>query len=129
MAAVLPCRLSIDRKSLTAAGAGNLPNCPAVNLIQMGVPPFIPALVRTEFFLFPAYMLHDRRSAAQAAVFSLMQICLFCFHLPRVPAAEGFHCIFRYSDFPGDCAVAHALCPERGYDHSLFVRHRRPSNR
>jgi len=127
MTAVLPRRLSINRKSLTASGAGDLPYRPAVNLIEVGVPPFVPALVRAELLFLPAGVLCHRRSAAKtpmlACASDLRLILLLC-----VPAAEGFHCIFRDSDFPGDCSIAHALRPERGHDHSLFVRHRCPSN-
>lgn len=92
MAAVLPRRLSIDRKSLTAAGTGDLPNHPAVNLIQMGVPPFVPALVRAELLFLPAGILRHRRSAAKALMLVRSSDRLILFLC--VPAAEGFYCIF-----------------------------------
>ncbi|MFQ7517471.1 MAG: hypothetical protein ACLRMU_07430 [Ruminococcus sp.] len=92
MTAVLPRRLSIDRKSLTASSAGDLPDCPAVNLIEVGVPPFVPALVRAELLFLSAGILCHRRSAAKAPMLTRTSDRLILFLC--VPAAEGFYCIF-----------------------------------
>ncbi|MFR2186223.1 MAG: hypothetical protein ACLS5N_02155 [Ruminococcus sp.] len=93
MAAVLPRRLSINRKSLTTSGAGDLPYRPAVNLIEVGVPPFVPALVRAELLFLATGVLCHRYSAAKAPMLVRSRdrrlILFLC-----VPAAEGFYCIF-----------------------------------
>ena len=65
--AVLPLAVAIGCEGLVTAGAGVFIDGLAVDLIEMGVPPLIPAGVRAELCLFPAGDLHEGLSAAAAA--------------------------------------------------------------
>ena len=92
MAAVLSLGAPVNRKGPAAVCTDDLPDRPAVNLIEMGIPPLVSALVRAELLFFPASLLGDRRPTAQAPMLTRTSdrlILLLC-----VPAAEGFYCIF-----------------------------------
>ena len=64
---VLPLAVAVSREGLVAAGAGVFIDGLAVDLIEMGVPPLIPAGVRAELCLLPAGDLHEGLSTATAA--------------------------------------------------------------
>lgn len=65
-AAVLPVPVSIGCELLTAAGADKLVVCFPVGLVSVFTPPFPAALITAEYFLFPLWILFDRRSAVLA---------------------------------------------------------------
>lgn len=50
MTAVLSLGAPVNRKDPAAVCAGNFPDRPTVNLIEIGIPPLIPALVGAELF-------------------------------------------------------------------------------
>ena len=92
MAAVLSLGAPVNRKGPAAVCTDDLPDRPAVNLIQMGVPPFVPALVRAELLFLPAGVCATGvpQPKALMLVRSSDRLILFL----CVPAAEGFYCIF-----------------------------------
>jgi hypothetical protein len=81
--AVLPLAVAVGREGLVAARAGVFIDGLAVDLIEMGVPPLIPAGVRAELCLLPAGDLYEGLSAAAAASH------VRCFLFIRISGVSG----------------------------------------
>lgn len=98
--AVLPLAVAVGREGLVAARAGVFIDGLAVDLIEMGVPPLIPAGVRAELCLFPAGDLREGLSAATAAAHVRHFLFIRISGVPGevIPAAEGRHLILRQAE-------------------------------
>lgn len=109
MAAILPALVSVDVKLLTAAWASKIVDRFTLHLVEMAVPPFVPALVAAEAFFLPLGDLLNFPTAILAG-------CCFpgedngrhgC-HVPVdiVPAAERLYCVYRNANRLGNLAIA-----------------------
>jgi hypothetical protein len=124
--AVLPLAVAVGREGLVAAGAGVFIDGLAVDLIEMGVPPLIPAGVRAELCLFPAGDLHEGLSAAAAAthVRRFLFIRISGVSGEVIPAAEGRYLILRQAECLCDRGISVARVPEHFNLFFLFIGHK-----
>ena len=72
--AVLPLAVAVGREGLMTAGAGVFIDSLAVDLIEMGVPPLIPAGIAAEPFPLPARSLFDGAAALLTYVYDTVKI-------------------------------------------------------
>ena len=126
MGAVLPLAVTIGREGLVAAGTGIFIDRLAVDLIEMGVPPLIPAGIGAELgFLFTGN-LHEGLSTTAAAAY----VRRFCFirisGIPGevIPAAKSRHLILRQAECLCNRGIPVAGVPELFDLFFLFIGHK-----
>ena len=124
--AVFPLAVAVGCEGLVAAGAGVFIDSPAVDLIEMRVPPFISAGVGAELCFLPAGDLHERLSAAAAAAHVGYLRFIRISDIPGevIPAAEGGHLILRQPESFFDSGITVAGVSEPFDLFFLFIGHR-----
>ena len=126
MAAILPALITVNVELLTAMRASETIDSLTLYLVEMAVPPFVPALVTAESFFLP---LGDLLNLTPAV---LADGCLagerdgrFSRRVPIdiVPSAERLHRVQRYAKCLGNLAVTVARGAEFDDLRFLIVGH------
>ena len=123
--AILPAFVSIGRKGLSAASAGEGVHGFSVDCLRMSIPPALAALVRAEFDLLSAGHLHDGLSAVLAAAdVWLIRTCLRgLFTGEAVSVAVGHHLILGKTEGVCYIGITESGAAEFGDFYLLILRH------